>query len=117
MRKILQDLGECVGVRGCLLVTRDGIVIASELTADLEEESIGAIASSLVLSVVESLGEADFGAFEHYVIDATSGKMVLVDAEVAFLVVVTDKDINLDITMIDISGAAYRLKKAGQLIP
>ncbi len=117
MRNILRSLQESVGVRGCLLVSQDGIVIASELPADLEEESIGAIASALVLSTVEAIDHAGFGTFSRYVMASTNGKMVLVDADVGFLVVVTDMNINLDLTMVDILGAAYRLKKAGQLIP
>ncbi len=36
-------------------------------------------------------------------------------AEVAFLVVVTDLGINLDVTMLDIAGAAYKLRKAAKV--
>jgi len=34
---------------------------------------------------------------------------------VAYLVVVTDPGVNLDLTMVDIAAASYRLNKRGQL--
>jgi predicted regulator of Ras-like GTPase activity (Roadblock/LC7/MglB family) len=41
--------------------------------------------------------------------------MVFVDVGVAFIVVVTDKEIHLDQTLIDVSSAAYRIRSLGHL--
>ena len=115
MREVLQELNQSVGVRGSAVVTRDGMVVASLLTAELDEDAVAAMASALVLATLSTLQEAGFGEFSYFTIQATSGKMVLVDAQVAFLVVVTDPEVNLDLTMVDIAAASYRLKKRGQL--
>ncbi|MCK4299048.1 MAG: roadblock/LC7 domain-containing protein [Planctomycetes bacterium] len=115
MREILQELNQSVGVRGSSVVTRDGIVVASALTAELDEDAVAAMASTLVLNTISTLERVGFGGFSLFTIQASSGKMVVADAEVAFLVVVTDPGVNLDLTMVDISAASYRLKKRGRL--
>jgi len=115
VREILQELNQSVGVRGSAVVTRDGILVASELTAELDEDAVAAMASALVLNTISTLGRAGFGEFSLFTIRASSGKMVMADAEVAFLVVVTDPGVNLDLTMVDISAASYRLNKRGRL--
>lgn len=115
MRDILQELNQAVGVRGSAVVTRDGMVAASELTAELDEDAVAAMASTLVLNTINTLARVGFGEFSLFTIQASSGKMVVADAGVAFLVVVTDPGVNLDLTLVDISAASYRLRKRGQL--
>jgi len=115
VREILQELNQAVGVRGSAVVTRDGMLVASELTAELDEDAVAAMASALVLNTISALERVGFGGFSLFTIRASSGKMVVVDAEVAFLVVVTDPGVNLDLTMVDIRAASYRLQKRGRL--
>jgi hypothetical protein len=44
------------------------------------------------------------------ILDAAHGKLVFVDIRVGYLVVVLDKRLNMDLTLIAISGAAYRIR-------
>ena len=115
MRDVLRQLNQSVGVRGSAAITRDGMLVASELTAELDEQAVAAMAGSLVQNTLSTLSRAGFGDFSVVTIQASSGKMVMVDADLAFLVVVTDPGVTLDLTMVDISAAAYRLKKRGRL--
>jgi len=115
VREILQELNQSVGVRGSAVVTRDGMLVASELTAELDEDAVAAMASALVLNTISALERVGFGGFSLVTIRASSGKMVVADADVAFLVVVTDPGVNLDLTMVDIRAASYRLQKRGRL--
>jgi len=115
VHEILQKLNQSVGVRGSAVITRDGMLVASELTAELDEQAVAAMAGTLVQRTLSTLSRAGFGDFSVLTIQASSGKMVMVDAEVAFLVAVTDPGVTLDLTMVDISAAAYRLKKRSRL--
>ena len=63
VREILQELNQSVGVRGSSVVTRDGIVVASALTAELDEDAVAAMASALVLNTISTLEQVGFGAF------------------------------------------------------
>ena len=40
MRNILGGLNDVVGVRGSLVVTHDGMVVASELSPELDEDTL-----------------------------------------------------------------------------
>ncbi len=112
---ILDKLKEVVGIRGSMVVTGDGIVIASRLGHDLEEERVAAMASSVIRgtqSALETLGQ---GKFNRYVLTAVHGKMVFVDVGPAFVVVLTEKNINLEATLLDIDAAARKVKAKGEI--
>ena len=115
MKRILAELTDKVGVRGAAVVTRDGMVAASALDGGTDEDALAAIGASLVLNTVKALMNVHMEDVERVVIVGTRGKIILVDAGFAFLIVVTDHTINLDVTMLDIAAATYRLRKASRL--
>lgn len=115
MKNILRDLNRSVGIKGSMIVTRDGVVVAAELGEGLEEDRVAAIASVLIPSIRRSLERAEVGPFFKCVLTATEGKLVVVDAGIAFLVVATDRSIRLDITMLDIDAAAQRIEQKGRI--
>ena len=43
------------------------------------------------------------------------GRIVFVDIELACLLVLTDKNINIDFTLLEIDGAAHRIKNLWKL--
>lgn len=115
MKRILTELTAKVGVRGAAVVTRDGMVAASVLDGSVDEEAVAAIGSYLVKNTVRVLAEVKMEDVERVVIVGTRGKIIVVDAGFAFLMVVIDHTINLDVTMLDVAAAAYRLRKASRL--
>jgi len=115
VKSILESLNRSVGIKGSMIVTTDGVVVAADLGVELEEERVAAIASMLIPSLRRSLEQADLGPFARCVLTATEGKLVIVDAGVAFLVVATDATIRLDVTMLDIEAAARRIASKGRL--
>ena len=111
MEAILEQLNEAVGIRGCMIMTKDGMLVTSRLGEELSEEIVAAMASGLILSTRKALEAIGLGAFGRLVLKSTEGKIILVDAGVAFLVVLADTRIKLDVTLIDINRAAYRIQK------
>ncbi len=115
MLQILKKLKHGVGIRGSMLVTSDGIVVAADLGGDLEEERVAAMASSVIQETQRCIHKLDLGSFYEFVLTAIHGKMVFHDIGVAFLVVLTDKGINLDHTLIEIRGAAFKIKSRAKM--
>ncbi len=117
MKSILENLNRSVGVLGSAVVTPDGMLVASALTESSErlgaardQDALAAIASSLVLSAGRSLKR--LGADMSFMtVDGSRGKIVLVNADSTFLLVITDSGISLDATMIDIRVAVERLQR------
>jgi len=115
VKRILAELVENVGVRGAAVVTRDGMLVASALTGELDDDGIAALGASLVLRTVKALDRLAIDGIERMIVLGSRGKIILVDIGSTFLIAVTDLGINLDLTMLDISGAAHKLRKASRL--
>ena len=115
MKLELEKLNQEVGVKGSMVVTSDGIVVASELHGGLREEAVAAMASSIIRQIAASLEDLELGKFVRFILTSEYGKMVFVDAGVAYLVVLADMTINLDITLLEIYGAAHRIRSRSQM--
>ena len=53
MIEILNDLNKVAGVKGCMVVTQDGIVVNAALGSDLDQEAVAAVSSALIKSARE----------------------------------------------------------------
>lgn len=115
MREHLTDLNETAGIRGSMIVTRDGMVVASRLGKGLDEEKVAAMASSIVVSTLKLLEARNLGEFSRFTLNASHGKLVFCATGAAYLVVVLEKDIDLGPAAIEIRSAARRIQDATRM--
>jgi predicted regulator of Ras-like GTPase activity (Roadblock/LC7/MglB family) len=115
MREVLLSLNKEVGVKGSMIVTRDGVVVASEILPPLNGEQVAAIASNSIQRVNASLRELGAKNFSRYLFNSTYGKMIFLETGDAYLVVVLDKHINIDFTMLAVASAARKIKNLGSM--
>ena len=111
MKKLLKELNEGVGVRGSLVMTRDGVVAASCLGDEVDENALAALTSSVLLALEGSPGRDLSGEAVRFTLSAKHGRLIFEILESLVLVVVTDKDIQLDITLLEIAGMGRRLQR------
>lgn len=110
MKEVLQALNLEVGVKGSLVVTRDGVVVHAEIAPPLISDTVGAVAADCIMQVNTALESAGARTFSKFVFGASFGKMIFHDTGDAYLVVVLDKTISLDFTLLSISSAARKIK-------
>ena len=115
MLEVLSSLNEVVGVRGSMIVTHDGMVVAAELTGSLEEETVAAIATMVIKKTLRALATASFAGFTRYDLQASHGRMTFVDTGIAYLVVVTERNIDIGPAEIEIRSAARRIRKLAEM--
>ena len=115
MRRILKQLNEVVGVNGSLVVARDGMVVASLLSRLLEEDRVAAMAANVIASTRRALERAGLRNFARFTLVASHGKMVFADTGPAYLVVVTDRNVDLAPVDIEIESAAMRIRTLGEI--
>ena len=115
MRRILKRLRDVVGVKGCLVVTKDGIVIASHLSSRMQQDVVAAMAANVVRAVQRALARQGLAEFTRCTLVAGHGKMSFTDAGPAFLVVVMDRDVELAPVDIEIESAAMRIRNMGEI--
>jgi predicted regulator of Ras-like GTPase activity (Roadblock/LC7/MglB family) len=115
VKAILEQLNRSVGINGSAVITRDGIPVISVIPGQTNEDKMAAIGASLIRSVVQGLGQLADQEVQSVWLEASRGRILLVNAGKVFLVVATDPNINLDSTMLDIKSAANRLRRAASL--
>lgn len=115
MRQVLGDLNKEVGVKGSMVLTRDGVVVASEIPPPLNGDQVAAIASGTIQRINRSLRDIGSGEFTRFLFNSTYGKMIFTETGEAYLVVVLEKHINIDFTMLSVLSAARKIKNLGSL--
>jgi predicted regulator of Ras-like GTPase activity (Roadblock/LC7/MglB family) len=116
MRSILEYLVQAPEIRGCLVLTKDGVVVEKALPAGVNGDAFAALASHMAIESVRATRRGGIADFQRIVLAATRGTLVLTALEdVAYLVVAVQKSMDLDQTMLDIEGAAQRLVRKMQL--
>ncbi len=111
MKNILKDLNQEAGIKGSMVITPDGMMVASALVANLEEDVVAAIVSSLLVAVKRALARIKApDGLNSCILYANNGKIMFYDMGKAFLVVVADMDLNMDNSIIAIKSAIYRIQ-------
>jgi predicted regulator of Ras-like GTPase activity (Roadblock/LC7/MglB family) len=111
MHDILGGLNEVVGVRGSMVVTHDGMVVAADLSGSLEQDTVAAIATTVIRNTDQALREAQFEGFQRYDLHASHGRMIFVDTGIAYLVVVMERNIEMGPAELEIRSAARRIRQ------
>jgi uncharacterized protein len=115
VRTILAKLNKTNGIRGSMIVNRDGIVVASDFSEDLQEGSVGAVSSSILSALEGALKRIDMGRFSRFMITGSENKVAMVDAGQAILLVMLNRDINMGMVNVDIKEAASAVREKSKM--
>ena len=97
MRQVLKELNETPGIVGSLVITPDGIMVAAAVDDDVEEDTVAAVAASLLVSMKRGLaGLRTRSDLESYTLAGTDGKIVFYDMDNSYLVVVAEAETSLE---------------------
>ena len=111
MRQILKELNDQTGTSGSMVITPDGIMVAAAFSADLEEDSIAAFASSLLVSLKRVLAKLrTSGSLTCCTLNASNGTVMFVDMQNSYLVVLAEPDQQLDPNSPPVQDAIYKIK-------
>lgn len=110
MYQILGGLNKTSGITGSLLVGSDGIIIAADLDTRFQDETVGALAASIVSTVDRSLEKLQSTPFKQVTIEAEKGKLFLTDVGIGVLVVTTEPDVNVGLVRLEIKNAQQRIR-------
>ncbi len=118
MKKLLGDLLEIPAVDGAMVMTDDGILVRSVLSESLDENSVAALSSGILTTIVRFLKTgSEMTRIEEAVLSASKGKLVFVDLGKSFLVAVTRPNLRLSTDLVEIRSVARRLRKVCEFNP
>jgi len=117
MHEILEELNKTSGVNGSMIVGKDGIVIATNLRAQLQDEEVGALAASIINTVQKSMSRLSNDALKQVTVEASNGKLFLTDVGIGILAVTTDPQVNVGLIRLEVKNAAEKVNLAQKRSP
>jgi uncharacterized protein len=106
VKDILGKLNKTSGVRGSMIVNRDGIVVASDFSVEVDEAGMGAVTSSILAALEGALKRINMGKFSRFIITGSENKVAVVDAGQAILLILLQQEVNMGMVNVDIKEAA-----------
>ena len=115
MKDILAKLNKVSGVMGSMILNRDGIVVASDFSVDIQEKSVGAVSSSILAALEGALKRIDMGKFRRFLITGSEGKVAMVHAGQAILLVMLNAEVNMGMLNVEIKEAATNIEAKSKM--
>lgn len=112
MQQILQKVNRIVGVRGSLIVDREGFVVASDMSDRCSPQTLAALGASVASSLASALSRLDRGTFERFVVTGTGGSVVLFFiGHGTYLVTLLNTNAMLGMVLVELKEAASALQE------
>jgi hypothetical protein len=115
MREILQRLNKTPGLRGSMVINRDGIVVASDFSVELDETTLGALSSSVLAAIETAVSRLKLGKLARFVVKGNEGQVAIVDAGGALLVVLFQRNVNFGLVNVEIQTAVKEIGRRARL--
>ena len=115
MYEILDSVNKTRGVQGSLIMGKDGILVASDISTDVKDESVAAVASQVLGSLQGALRRMELGKFSRFVVTGSLGRVVMLDAGNALLIALLEPDVNMGLVAVELKRAAERLAEKTKL--
>ncbi len=114
MKEILQRLEGVPGVVGALVMTLDGVVIAS-VPQGVDLDRTAAFLSAVLLSVEKSAEQLGLVPLQRLTLAATRGRLLLVPVGELALAVVADGTTDLGPALNEVAGLTRRLLRQSKI--
>ncbi len=109
MEETLSQLNKTSGVRGSMVVGRDGIIISSEVEEGIDQEVVAAETIALLRTSERSLSKLDSGPVIKGMISGELGKVLFVGVELGLLIALTEPEANLGLVWLELKNTLQRL--------
>ncbi|MDO4708456.1 MAG: roadblock/LC7 domain-containing protein [Pseudomonadota bacterium] len=112
-QRLLEDLtGSSADIEASALTSTDGLMIASSLPHDMDEDRVGAMSAALLSLGERAAQELARGALERVLIQGDKGYVIMSAAgNEAVLIVLARQNAKLGLLFLDIKRAAEALAK------
>lgn len=115
MKDILKKLEGAVGVLGSLVMTRDGVLASSCVRDPAIADKVAALASSVLRTVERKLPQLGAARVKRITMLGRRGRLLFIPIDEFVLVILADKDTDLEFTLMEVAGLASRLEKRGKI--
>ncbi len=112
LEKILSDLKRAGGILSSAVISRDGLMVASDLTKNIDADTFAAMSAAMEGAAETAVSELKQGELRQIIVDAQDSKLITVSAgKKVILVVLTKPDINLGLVLLELGKASGLLSE------
>ena len=109
---ILLDVKRNTGVYALAVVLRDGLIVASLMPSDLDEETLAAMTATIIKAAETVFSELNKGDVKRIIIEGTHAKIVAVTANKDFVIVgMANPETSLGIILHGLKKAAEKISQ------
>jgi len=107
--ELLKEMQEIGGINGSIVVSRDGLVIASNIT-EIDADTFAAMSAAMQGAAETAASELKQGEVDQIIIETRKGKIISTGAGTkAILVMLTLKSINLGLALLEMGKTAEKI--------
>jgi len=110
LRNILSDLKSVDGVTGIILISPEGLTMASELPETVDPDLFSATAVTVYAACEKTMEGINYGELSMISIEANEGKIFLVNCGEGILGVFSDNKVNLGLLRIMLNKTSKKVK-------
>jgi len=113
LNEILNDLNSSSSeVEACALISTDGLIMAAQLPAKIDEDRVGAMSAAMLSLGDRTASELERGNLDQVLIRGTSGYILMVQAgSDAVLTTLAKSNAKLGMIFLDVKRAAEAISK------
>jgi len=107
--ELLQGMQKIGDISGSIVVSRDGLVIASNITK-IDADTFAAMSAAMQGAAETAASELKQGEVDQIIIETRNGKIISTGAGAkAILVILTSRSINLGLALLEMGKAAEKI--------
>lgn len=112
LRKILSDLNNLGGIEACAIVSRDGLLMVSDMPKSVSAETFAAMSATMLGAAETATTELDKGLPSRVIVETKDSKLVCMGAgPKGLIVVLTEPIAGLGLILVELEKAVVKIKE------
>ena len=112
LTQILQKLKSSGDIEGAAVITRDGLLIASELSESIDGDTFAAMSATMTGAAETAIQELKKSSADRIIVESKNTKLITTGAgEQAILTCIVDPDAKLGLILMEMKKAANLIQK------
>jgi len=112
IEEVLGGLKKVGGITASAVVTRDGLLVASDVTGEVDAETFAAMTATMTGAAETAISEIQAGSLDRVIVEGETAKIISVGAgSKALLVVLAASDAPLGLVLLKIGDASRKVNK------
>ena len=108
----LKDLKQNGGISGAAIVTRDGLLVVSELSEDIDGETLAAMTATMTGAAETAMSELKKKGIERVIVESKDARLISTEAgKQTILVCMVDMKAKLGLVLLEMERTAKIIEK------